>query len=539
VPLPLRRALLGLVTAVAAFAVLPATALADFTPSLSLNQTAGTTAGSSPTTGFDAKFASTTGDTVKDVALVLPPGLLANENIAGGACLLSGTPSASCQVGSGILTTLAGTQSVTLYLVAPPKATDVGGLALVLGSTPAAPASVADITLGASGLNVAFTNLTAGITEINVSLTNLRLPTSCPSPAANVTMTADSQSGVSATPVTAPLTVTGCSGLPYSPSLSAAIAADSKGNAALALGITQAANEAANKTITVTFPSGLTPNAGPLLPCLTGGPGCTIGTATATSPLVPIKLTGTVSLSGSATSPTFAITFGAPFNLTINGAVNLSTNSVTFSNVPDIPLTSLTLDVTGPSGGRAFTTDCKPANVTGNFTGQGGQTHTSSAPITFTGCQQKPTASGSTKGLSTGHPDVKLKVTHAKGAPNVSVVALGLPAGLKFSRSAIVTHRVCTTKGKKKKCTTTTLIKGLGVAGGAAKSVALTGGRLVVTLKKPSASVTLTVVAPLLAESKSLQTKVKKHKAGSLSFTLKVTDAKHTSTTLTLKLAAH
>ena len=530
--------MLGLLIAAGALAALPATAFADFTPMLSLNQTAGTTAGSSPATGFNATFTSSTGDSVKDVTFALPQGLLANENIAGGACLISSTPSASCQVGSG---TIDSVQPVTLYLVAPPKPADVGGLALVLGSTPTTPASVADVTLGSTGLSVAFSNLAASppINSLSITLNNLRLPTSCPSTPANVTMTADSQQGVSASPVTAPLSVTGCSGLSYSPNLTAAVAANSSGDAVLTLGITQTAAESANKTIVLTFPSGLTPNDTPLIPCLTSS-GCTIGTATATSPLVPIALNGTVTLGGSVSSPTFAIVFPAPFNTTINGAVNLETNSVTFSNVPDIPLTALTLDITGPSGGRAFTTNCQAANVAGSFTAQGGQTHSASAPITYTGCQKKPTATGSTSGLAKGHPKLKLKVVHGTGAANVAMVAIGLPSGLKFSRSAFVSHRTCTTlKNKKKKCTTTTLIKGLGISGGKAKSVSLKGGKLVIALKKASGSATFTLSGPLVTETKTLQTKVTKHKAGKLTFTLKVTDANKTATTVAVKLAPH
>jgi hypothetical protein len=531
-----KQAMVGLLIAVAALVALPASALAAFTPALSLDQTAGTTAGSSPAVGFNATFGS--GDAVKNVTFVLPPGLLANENIAGGACLVSPTPSASCQVGTG---TVDNVQPVTLYLVAPPKTGEAGGLALVLGSTPATPASVADVTIGSTGLSVAFSNLPASppITAMSIKLTNLRLPTSCPSPAANVTMTAVSQGGATPAPVTAPLTVTGCSGLPYSPNVTAAVAADSGGHAELTLGITQAAGESANQTISLAFPAGLVPNDGPLIPCLTGT-GCTIGSAKATSPLVPIPLTGTVTLGGSAASPTFAIVFPAPFNLTINGVVNLTTNSVSFSNVPDIPLSTLTLDITGPSGGRAFNTNCQAANVTGNFTAQGGQTHSTSAPITYTGCQQKPTATGSTGGLAKGHPRLTFKVVHGKGAANVATVAIGLPGGLKFSRSAFVSHKTCTTlKNKKKKCTTTTLIKGLGIKGAKAKSVLLRGGKLVIMLKKAAGSVTVTVSGPLVTETKGLQTKVKKHKAGKLTFNLRVTDASKTATTVRVKLAAH
>ena len=87
--IPVTRALLRLVTA-DAFLLLPAPALADFTTSLSLNQSAGTTAGSSPAIGIDAKFASTTGG---------------------------------------------GPQPLTAYLVKPPNPADIGGLGFGSGVT--------------------------------------------------------------------------------------------------------------------------------------------------------------------------------------------------------------------------------------------------------------------------------------------------------------------------------------------------------------------------------------------------------------------
>ena len=81
------KALVGLVAAATAFATaLPANASADITASLSLDQSAGTTAGSSPAIGFDETFGSTNGDAVRTVSLALPPGLLGNESIAGGGC---------------------------------------------------------------------------------------------------------------------------------------------------------------------------------------------------------------------------------------------------------------------------------------------------------------------------------------------------------------------------------------------------------------------------------------------------------------------
>ena len=97
--------------------------------------------------------------------------------------------------------------SVNLYLVPAPAAGDAAGVALVQGSNTL---SIAAVTVRSTdgGLNVAFSNLSAyGISNLNVSLTTLRMPSSCPTTPANVTLTADGAS------TTAPLTVTGCSGL--------------------------------------------------------------------------------------------------------------------------------------------------------------------------------------------------------------------------------------------------------------------------------------------------------------------------------------
>jgi hypothetical protein len=542
----LRRALVGLATAAAVLA-LPAIASATITPALTVTPT-NTTAGTNPATvGFDAKFAPSATDGVKDFSFSLPPGLLANADLAGGACLISATPQAACQVGTGTVTAALPTPAqitVSLYLVQAPKAGDVGGIAMVEGTSPSgtplgSPGEVTLRTTPTVGLNVAFSGLpNLAISEVNVQFTTLRLPTSCPSPAANVTLTADSQQDSTQQTTQGPLNVTGCSGLGYAPSLSATVTKDAKDKGGqLVLGITQAATESANKSITLGLGSAIQPNVSADVPCLTGtGSGCTIGTATATSPLVPsIALAnGTVTLGGTATTPTIAVTFPAPFALTINGTVNLATNSVTFGSVPDLPLTSLTLTVTGPSGQKAFNiTSCAPSNVTGSFIGQGGQAATSTAGIKFVNCASNPTASGSFSGLAAGHPKLRFKATHSKGGPNIASVAVGLPSGLKFSRSAFVTHKTCVTKNGKKKCTTITQIKGLGVSGASVQSVALKSGKLVITLKKAAGSVTVNLSGPVLTESSALQTKVKKHKVKSLTVNLKIG-----STTVPLKLKA-
>src|SRR6202042_322075 len=86
-----------------------------------------------------------------------------------------------------------------------------------------------------------------------------------------------------------PLNVTGCTGLPYAPVLTASLIKDAKDQGGeLDLGISQAATESASKSITLGLGNAISPNLTVVVPCLTGSAsGCTIGTAAAASPLFP------------------------------------------------------------------------------------------------------------------------------------------------------------------------------------------------------------------------------------------------------------
>jgi hypothetical protein len=554
-----RRALVGLITAVAAFAVLPASALAageSLTYTLS-----GTQAGSNPTITTDLKFAGGT-ETPKSIVLAQAPGLAANLN-ANPSCITGAQQlTAVCQVGTTILSTNApappfNVVNGNVYLVPPASGSgDFAGLETVfpapLGSsynglslrtTPTVgvnlTSNLPNTGLIAPGLAITELSLTLNSTLNSVPFT--ALPTSCS--VATSTAAITYYSGTTASP-SGSFTPTGCSNLKYSPKLTASVTRDkSDKGASIVLATTQTLGESASKTIVFTLPKGLSPNVIADAPCLTGGSGCQIGTASATSPGVPnaALANGVVKLTGTVSAPLIALSFPAPFGLTENGSVNLAAGTVTFADVPDLPLSSLTLNVTGPNGQKAFTTDCVPANVGGQFTAQSGATATASAPIKFTNCPSNPTASGSTSGLAAGNPKLKFKVAHGKGGPNLASVAIGLPGGLNFSRSAIVSHKTCTSpKGQgKKKCSTTTLIKGLGVSGAKVKSAVIKSGKLVITFKKAAASATINLSGPLVTETNGLKTKVKKHQTKKLTFSLKVTDAKKAATTLSLKLAAH
>ena len=114
--------------------------------------------------------------------------------------------------------------------------------------------------------------------------------------------------------------------------------------------------------------------------------------------------------------------------------------------------------------------------------------------MTFNGCV---TVTGSAGGLAPVTRTSSSSWPARKGGAEHRVGRGRLPSGLKFSRSAFVSHKTCTTlKGKKKKCTTTTLISGLGISGGRAKSVALKGGTLLIGLANATGSVSSRSASP-------------------------------------------
>jgi hypothetical protein len=537
-------------------------------PTLTLDQTVdahGTEAGTSPySMGIDLNFGTLgAGDAVKNVTLTYPAGLLADATINNDACLASSTPSTACQLASGTAT-LPGPKYVPAYedLVAPPNAGDAAGLALLVdGTAPANEVAVADVTVVQpdAHLKIAFKNLPAAsvstppISDLNLSPTAhlgpgsvnyLRLPSSC-SPA-NVQLDVDYQ-GLTAPSTTQssqkPLSVTGCSAQGYSPNVTAKVNAFSNGGAEIIASITQGASEAASKALEIDLPSSLSPNLLADAPCVEGTP-CQIGTASAITPLAPpIALAhGAVTLGGTITAPTMTVSFPAPYALSFVGQVNLSTGAVTVTGIPDVPITSLSLDITHTSQGYAFNTTCAPSNIGVNFTGQGGQSKTVSAPIVYSGCTQPapkpgpPTATGSLKGLGSKKPVLNVSVTHGSNAPDIKTVSLVIGSGLKFSKAAL--HKHCTGHGKKRKCSGKVKAKGLSISGASVKSVKVTGGKLVLTLGAPVGSSAIKVAGPLLTESKGLRKRVKKHKVKTLSVVVKVTDANGTRTTIPLKLKA-
>ncbi len=562
------KALTGLAVAVACAGMAPVAA-ASITPALTLDQSAGTQAGSTVNVGLDLTFSpSPSNDSAKDMTLSLPPGLLANASIDSGACLKSATPMAACQVGTGTVTAtpfvpplnLPGPQvpvSVTFDLVAPPAPADLAGLVIMatnpVTGVPAQLGSPGDITVKPTGaLDIAFHNIPntyalltgvavpIAVDEIKSTFDGLRLPTSCPSPAALFGVSADSYSDPTVKSASAPLQVTGCATLPFSPVLKVTAVRDAADTGvALTTDVTQAAGQATSGTVGLGFPAAVVaPNAAAvvndgLLCADSSFATCkTIGSSRATSPLYPTPLVGKVYLTGTLASPAITITFPPPFALTLNGSVSLATNTTTFTGVPDIPLSDLQVALTGgPDAAFASTCATPSGNATGSFTSQDGDLHASStAPFMVTGCPAPAgggggggTGGGGTgggggggggggtgprpialpkissarlAGLRRGHPVLSFTVLAARGTPKLTSVTVQLPRGLRIMRHRVRRHLV---------------VRGLSVHNAKVKTIFIKGGKLVITLRRPSARVPIRISSLALHESTGLHRKARRH----------------------------
>jgi hypothetical protein len=542
-----QRVLAGLAVGIAALGVAPG-ASASISPTVTLDQSAGTSAGSSVNLGMDLKFAPSSGDSPKDLTIGLPPGLLSNASIDGGACLKTATPMAPCQVGTGTATAsvlgISMPVPLTFYLIAPPKPADLAGLvtmATVLGNTSQL-GSPADVTIRSSdpndvGINIALSNvpntfsgLSIQLNELSSTFDGLRLPTGCPNPAARVKVTADSYGDSTTQTTSAPLQVTGCANLALTPTFRVTAAKDAHDDGVeVVTDLTQPVRpiQSTSRTVKLTLPpSVLVANGfaiashGILCANPASGTCKTIGTASSASPLYPTPLGGKVYLTGTLTAPFVTIVFPPPFALTLGGAVSSTTGVTTFQNVPDIPLTDLNVTLTsGPDA--AFLASCKPASgiASSTLTSQNGdRTVTASSPFTVTGCPAaKPVrprlVSGSLSGLARGRPVLKFRVT--AGAKKLRSVRVALPSGLHIIKRRVVRASL---------------------SGARAKSLSLAGGLITVTLRTAVQAFAVRISGPGLGETAGLRNAVKHHRAKSLRLRVTVKDAAGKSTTVTLKL---
>jgi hypothetical protein len=439
---------------------------------------------------------------------------------------------------------------VTFDLVPPPSPGDLAGLAVNSNGTQIG--ATADIRVRPSGdpngvgvtiqfvLPNSLDGVPISIHEISSTFDGLRYPTTCPSTPQSFAVAADSFGDSTVKSAGAPLSVTGCSALPYSPAFAVTATRDSGDRQVKILtNVTQSASEAPSRSVALALPyAQLRPSvAGLQRLCLNLASGtCTpVGSVTAASPLYPRPLTGKAYLTGSVTSLTLTLVFPAPFPLTLVGSVNLVSNVTTFTGLPDIPLTSLVVELDGGPNGL-FATLCHDPSGTASATltdQNGDKTVTAPAKFTIAGCPASSGGStvpngGSTRvsapsaiGLASGHPSLTFRVNVTKGAAKLRALSVALPRGLR-----IISHRV----GHKR------AIRGIRVRGAAVRSLALSHGRLVITLRRPVSSLTVTLTGSALAESARLRSEARRHKLKRLALTVIAQNAMGRRTTIHVRV---
>ncbi len=587
-----QRALGGLAALIAAAVLAPA-ALASTTPSITLNQSAGQQAGSSANLGLTLNFTNTGSDSPEHLVLNLPPGLLANTAQNGGSCLqrtqLSGT---ACEIGTGVVTSdldplglhlpiisqLAPAQNVVFYLVPPPSPGDLAGLVVYdtgilihgqLGPTadikirptgdPLGVGATINLTLPDRVTVLNSVSLQISVEKIQSTFLGLRYPSTCPSTPAALSATVDSYQDTTVHPLSAPLAVSGCSSLSYAPQFSVSASRDSADHqVSLATNITESATQAPSRSVALAFPTSVFgPNLAALgALCPTVSASCPqVGSVTATSPLYPVALSGKAYLSGNSSGLLLTLVFPTPFPLTLTGSINLLNNSASFTGLPDIPLSSLQVTLSGGSRGLFATTCQTPSGTaTAGLTDQNGdQSRNLSATFSVVGCPGVTSSAGGTSGtgggtsggaggsagsgsasasaggthlvaksisgLQKGKPTLTFLVSVSKTSPKVTGLTVALPSGLSFTR-----HRV------KKQLKVT----GVSLSGAAIKSLALSHGHLVITLKKAAAKVTVKLSPSSVRESSATRSRAEKKKLKSLKLKVTVRNAKKKTRALTV-----
>jgi len=114
------------------------------------------------------------------------------------------------------------------------------------------------------------------------------------------------------------------------------------------------------------------------------------------------------------------------------------------------------------------------------------------------------------KKFSTKNPSLSFKVGVGKKASELTGVTVELPSGLKFVEHGSAKHPKIT---------------GVSVNGAKVKSLKISGGHLVITLKKAVRSFTVKLTT-VLSESSALESKIQAGKVKSLRLTVVATNAK-------------
>ena len=250
----------------------------------------------------------------------------------------------------------------------------------------------------------------------------------------------------------APYAATGCDKLPFAPKLTASVGGAgqvAKGShPPLKVTIQQADGQAAMSRTVVSLPAGIgvdLKNLGAVCSDAQLGAGACpatskIGTVTADTPLLPGTLKGGVYLMQGAklgALPGIALDLGL---IRLKGSVALGNRLVTtFEGIPDVPLSTLVLNLTGGPKGALSTGKglCEQTpTVQAVYGAHSGKTGKDSVKATVVGCGVSAASGlavrGTLSGVATKRPALSLTVTSAKALKGLRVK---LPGTLRLASS--------------------------------------------------------------------------------------------------------
>jgi hypothetical protein len=539
-------------------------------PSLTVTPTA-TAAGAHPDVTVDEKFSySDSSDSVLNSTLHFPPGLLGNPQ-ASALCSESDFEADTCpantQVGSAAVTAAIGgalptTSDGTIYNLVPdgthPAVLGIvvrpsGGASKIFLKSPVSLRTSGDFGIDSPvndqpntvtlvvpvSLQIQETSITLFGTRPWLTSPFMTNPTSCKVATTSVDASSHETPGTTVSASTS-FTPTACDQETFNPQVTATMGAPGatakNAHVPFAATITQAVGESSQLSASVTLPPALAPGVGAVTTLCTPDQltaaacpdAARIGTATIASPLLPTPVQGPVfEILRVGQLPGVGVEFGGvlPFVLGGNAALTSGRLQNVFTGLPDVPLTSFELAISGGPHGllqsnRNICTGPAPT-VDGAFTGQNGASVTRTAKVTLVGCTAaKPHAKLSARGFRGAHPRLQLSVT--AGASKLRSVTVTLPKSIVVGKG---------TRGLKVTGASFKLSK---------KNAKLSRkGRL--TLKLPSrgaSRVTAVLSGGRIHGSKSLKKKLKKHKSVSLKLTVRTVDVKGKHATLHPKFAA-
>jgi hypothetical protein len=476
--MPLRPALL---VALCVAMLAPAAARADITVSNVQAKPADTKAGAH--SDFTLSFDLGGSETIRDLDVQLPPGLLGNPTGAA-KCTQAQFSSDSCpatsKVGTQTVNVTAGilistdTQGEVFNLV--PDKSEPAQLGIRLDTPFGTQHMKSDTTVRPDGgLTSTIRGIPNMLTIFPLHVNSISLTLQATSGANKPFMTNPTSCDVHTTSVHAvgygdstadgqgSFTPTACDLLPYAPTLTATVG--SKGQTAkgsnppLTTTITQGPDESASKTSKVTLPAVLAPN-----PAVLGSicsqsayssdtcpPESQVGVATAVTPLLADPLTGPIRLVDNPGGlPKVVVYLNGVFSTRLVGdiAIGSGGTTTTFSDLPDSPISSLQLAFSGGARGQfvAGADLCStPVDISGEFLSQSGKTATPSTRATVNGCPPGVSSEPSTRGhwptgtvalskLATRSPTLKLTAQRGVGSKKLRAVAITLPGPLGFDK---------------------------------------------------------------------------------------------------------